>query len=156
MRKSTTLLFSGLMGLASIAFAGGDAAKVSIKGDGKNLKDLSESLYIKPGTFKKAPQIDIKRGEISVLDITTPTEGLEATDSLRIEVKALAGKVVIWSQKTNVIAGGSTMVDIKAAMHKDFSPNAKQPTMAGRFEIEVTPLLRANSKGIYKGAIAIK
>ena len=104
MLKSTTLLLSALLGLASIAFAGGDAAKVIIKGDGKNLKDLSESLYIKPGTFKKAPQIDIKRGEISILDITTPTEGLEATDSLRIEVKALAGKVVIWSTKTNVIA----------------------------------------------------
>jgi hypothetical protein len=130
--------------------------KVTISLNGKVVKNLTETLYLKPGAYKAPPVEDVKRKDFTSLTVTTPTEGLDPADSLSVELIGYSGKSALFRNRQMVAAGQSASFDIGEPAMRDFSPQAKNPTLLARFDIEVIPKIRANTKGQYKGSFSIK
>ena len=150
------LTFAALFTLnAFAALAGGDD-KVIVKNNNKEIRALSEGLYLKSGSYKAAPTTDIKRAELGTFTIKAPTEGLESTDSLFVEAVCANGNTPLWKETQKVAAGGEAVFDLKEPINRDYTPNGNRPTLPGRIMLEVRPMKRANLKGIYKGNLTVK
>ena len=153
MKNSIASVLFSLAALA--AYAGGDD-KVVVKNNGKEVRAISEGLYLKAGAFKAAPTTDLKRADVGTFTIKAPTEGFEATDSLIVEVTCGNGNTPLWKEAQKVAPGGEAIFDLKEPITRDYTPNGKQPTVPGRIMLEVRPMKRANLKGIYKGNLTVK
>lgn len=136
------------------AIGGGDD-KVTVKNNGKEIRSLSETLFNKPGSYKKGPNTDMKRAEFGSMQIGTPTAGLDAGDSLKVEVSGLSGNAVLWKKKQHVLAGQAATFGMDSVVTADYNPNGKQPSYIGKVQIDVAPLKRAN-RGTYQSTIMVK
>jgi hypothetical protein len=151
MRLIVLALSVSLLALAK----GGDV--VSIKINGKGVDDLSLGLYNKPGGYKAPPKVSYKRAKLQELSVTAPTDGLDGpTDSLTVKLTGYSGAIGYYKASQNVAPGGTATFPLTEAAAQDFTPNGKQQTLVGRFEVEVIPMKRANVKGAYKGLISIE
>lgn len=149
--------FLGLaMALSTLAYAG-NGDKVLVKVNGKDVKSLTESLYLKPGSYKAPPKTAYKRAELKDLAVTAPTDGLDGPqDSLTVKVTGYSGSIGYFKTQQNVAPGGTASFSIAEPAAQDFTPNGRQQTLLGRFEVEVIPMKRSNVKGMYKGTISVE
>lgn len=152
----TSVFSSALVVLALLSPLRGGGDHVTVRNNGKEIKALSEVLFIKPGSYKAGPKTEMKRTDIGEVEVTTPSDGLESTDSVRVELIGYSGANAIWRSKQHVLAGQAASFDAHEAANKDFNPTGKQPNMIGKFNIEVAPLIRANQKGAYTASIMVK
>lgn len=151
-----TQLFGLMMALSTLAYAG-NGDKVLVKVNGKDVKSLTEGLYLKPGSYKAPPKTAYKRAELKDLVVTAPTEGLDGPqDSLTVKVTGYAGSIGYFKTQQNVAPGSSASFSIAEPAAQDFTPNGRQQTLVGRFEVEVIPMKRSNVKGMYKGTISVE
>lgn len=151
----TNTLLSGAFALMLLCpMKGSDV--VTVKNNGKEIKDLTEGLFLKPGSYKAGPKIDMKRADIGTFEIGTPTQGLDAGDSLNVELVGMSGSVSLWKANQHVMAGAPATFDAKEPANQDFNPNGKQPSMVGKFVVNVAPLKRASQKGSYTCSIMVK
>ncbi len=151
----TNILFAGLFALSMLSpQRGGDV--VTVKNNGKEIKALAEVLFLKPGSYKAGPKAELKRCEIGNLEVVAPSDGLEAGDSLNVELQGLSGSAVLWKMNYHVAPGEGASFNVAEPANQDFNPNGKQPNMVGKFVINVVPLKRANQKGSYTASIMVK
>jgi hypothetical protein len=151
--KNIVSLFILMVTTSSVCFAGNE---VVVKINGKEARDLSLNLYLKPGIYKPAPKTNTKRANLVEIAVTTPTEGLEATDSLDVRVNGYAGSIAYYKTQQRVAAGSVATFAVAEPAKQDYTPNGKQPTLLGRFEVEVVPVKRPQQKGQYKGLISLE
>ena len=153
-----TYLFAtaALFSLATLtALAKGDD-KVIIKNNNREIKAISDGLYLKAGGSKLPPTTELKRTDIGTLSITAPSEGFEPTDSLIVEVACANGNTPLWKESQKVAPGGEAIFDLKEPISRDYTPNGNRPTLPGRIMLEVRPMKRAQLKGIYKGNLSVR
>jgi hypothetical protein len=149
------LLLALGMSMPLVTLAGGDDL-VIVKINGKEAQDLTLHLFQKPGGYKAPPKVAFKRAKIQELAITAPVAGLDGpTDSLDVKVTGYAGSVGFFKVNQHVAPGGTATFAVAEAAAQDFTPNGKQQTQVGRFEVEVIPIKRAGVKGSYKGLISL-
>ena len=142
---------------AGLTAYAGNGDKVLVKINGKDVKGLTEGLYLKAGGYKAPPKVAYKRAELTDLAVTAPTEGMEGpSDSLTVKLTGFAGSVGYFKKMMNVAPGGVATFSLAEGATQDLTPNGKQQTLVGRFEIEVSPIKRANAKGQYKGTITVE